>query len=80
MENGLLSGESIYFIIADCIYMFSIRIYFSCRLHHIKLLFVIKMSRHHANKIIKFHYFTSINYYFSISLTYILLCFSYILN
>ena len=47
----------IYFVIADCIYMFSIRIYFSCCLHHIKLLFVIKMSRHHTNKIIKFHYF-----------------------
>ena len=28
----------------------------------------------------EFHYFTSINSYFSISLTYILLCFSYILN
>lgn len=47
----------IYFIIADCIYMLSIRKYFSCCLHHIKLLFIIKMSRHHTDKIIKFHHF-----------------------
>ena len=47
----------IYFVIADCIYMLSIRLYFSCCLHHIKLLFVIKMSHHHTNKIIKFHHF-----------------------
>ena len=45
-----------YFIITDSIDVFCIRIYFSCLLHHIKLLFVIKMSCHHSYKIIKFHH------------------------
>ena len=44
------------FSITDCINVFCIRIYFAFFLHLIKLLFVIKVSRHHINKIIKFHH------------------------
>lgn len=44
------------FSITDCINVFCIRIYFAFFLHLIKLLFVIKLSRHHINKIIKFHH------------------------
>ena len=49
-----------YFIITYGIDVFCVRIYFSCLLHHIKLLFVIKMSCHHSYKIIKFHLVASI--------------------
>ena len=44
------------FSITDCINVFCIRIYFAFFLHLIKLLFVIKVSRHHINKIIKFRH------------------------
>ena len=44
------------FSITDCVNVFCIRIYFAFFLHLIKLLFVIKVSRHHINKIIKFRH------------------------
>ena len=44
------------FSVTDCIDVFCVRVYFSLFLHLIKLLFVIKVSRHHINKIIKFHH------------------------
>ena len=44
------------FLITDCINVFCIRICFPFSLHIIKLLFVIKVSRHHINKIIELHH------------------------
>ena len=46
----------IYFVITDCIYMFSIWICFSFLLHLIKLILIIKMSCHHSYKIFKFRH------------------------
>ena len=44
------------FLITDCINVFCIRICFPFSLYIIKLLFVIKVSCHHINKIIELHH------------------------